>query len=330
MLVPGLVAFGIYRLLKGVFPLSSPVLLLLLSGGLSSLSALWAYRVGRGVSLQTAVHEDGFARLRWLVGWVGLGYGILLSLLVLALLKLFVNYDFLLHPEGPAMMALIIACTAVTRDAFEIGHLRRLEKGGESVMTFPDGKAFWQMVKMNHTPIRWWALVGTIIGISTSLVMSLFHTFTQLEWIGPLVVGTMAACFAYGAFLAGERQQEHWSDRFQHAGWFELGRFWIWPCLTFAVTYYLVQVGIVTYVFQLDLSQGFVQVCIGGITTGLLTAYCYYLGNRKFVECQDQQDIPENLKACPFVMEMLTKVGVVKSGLVSTQTATGSSEGNCV
>ena len=46
MLAPGLVAFGIYRLLKNVLPLSDPFVLLGLSGGISAVAAMWAYRQG--------------------------------------------------------------------------------------------------------------------------------------------------------------------------------------------------------------------------------------------------------------------------------------------
>ncbi|MDH4194806.1 MAG: hypothetical protein OEV70_11730, partial [Nitrospirota bacterium] len=52
MLVPGLVAFGIYRLFKQVLPLSEPLVLLGFSGCISMLAAIWAYRQGRGGTLQ--------------------------------------------------------------------------------------------------------------------------------------------------------------------------------------------------------------------------------------------------------------------------------------
>ncbi len=105
------------------------------------LTAIWSYRQGRGVTLMESWRQDGVQRWVWLVGWIGLVYGIQLSLLVLAILQVFVAYDFLLHPEGPAMMAIIISCTSVTRDAFEIGHVQRLTHQGVVVPTFPDGEA---------------------------------------------------------------------------------------------------------------------------------------------------------------------------------------------
>jgi hypothetical protein len=72
-------------------------------------------------------------------------YGVQLSLLVLALLWL-VGYDYLKHPDGPAMMAIIISCTSVARDAFEIGHVRKMALMGRPFPTFPDGAALRTMV----------------------------------------------------------------------------------------------------------------------------------------------------------------------------------------
>ena len=58
MLVPGLVAFGIYRLLKDVLPLSEPLVLFGLSGCISALAAIWAYRQGRGISIPESIRQD--------------------------------------------------------------------------------------------------------------------------------------------------------------------------------------------------------------------------------------------------------------------------------
>ncbi len=132
MFVPGLVAFVVYRLAKLLLPLSEPFVLLAVSGLVSLVTALLAYRVGRATAWGKIVREDGGRLLLWLGGWIGFVYGVQLSLLVLALLWL-VGYDYLKHPDGPAMMAIIIACTSVARDAFEIGHVRKMALHGPSI-----------------------------------------------------------------------------------------------------------------------------------------------------------------------------------------------------
>ena len=76
MLIAGVAAFAIYRMLKRVDPLSEPLTLLALCGLLSAATAVWAYRMGRGASLMTIWNEDGVRRVSWLVGWIGFAYGL--------------------------------------------------------------------------------------------------------------------------------------------------------------------------------------------------------------------------------------------------------------
>src|SRR5438445_13290721 len=83
--------------------------------------------------------------LAWIVLRIGFLYAVQLSLMVLALLKV-ATYSYLDHPDGPALMALIIASTSVARDAFEIGHVRLLQQQGRPFTPFPHGKALWAMV----------------------------------------------------------------------------------------------------------------------------------------------------------------------------------------
>ena len=136
MFVPGLVAFGMYRVAKHLVPLTEPVVLLLISGIVGLLTAMLAYRVGRGTTWAQLLREDARSLLTWMAGWIGFVYAVQLSLLVLALLWL-VGYDYLKHPDGPAMMAIIISCTAVARDAFEIGYVRKVSLMGRPCPTFP-------------------------------------------------------------------------------------------------------------------------------------------------------------------------------------------------
>ena len=100
MFVPGLVAFGIYRLVKHVMPLTDPIVLLLISGTVGLVTALVAYRVARSLGWAEILREDGLRLLTWIAGWIGFVYAVQLSLLVLALLWL-VGYNYLKHPDGP-------------------------------------------------------------------------------------------------------------------------------------------------------------------------------------------------------------------------------------
>ena len=70
MLVPGLIAFGIYRTIKHLVPLSEPVILLALSGLISAATAAWAYQIGRSADWATIWRQDGSRTVGWLVGWI--------------------------------------------------------------------------------------------------------------------------------------------------------------------------------------------------------------------------------------------------------------------
>ena len=313
MLVPGFVAFVLYRLSKDVLPLSDPMALLAMSGVLSTVTAYWAYAMGRHQSLARVCRTDAPGRLLRIGGWIGCVYGVQLSLLVLAILTLFVDYNFLVHPDGPAMMALIISCTAVTRDAFEIGHVVRMESQGMRMVTFPDGGSFRELLRRDFSHVARWVGAGFVAGGTTAVA-------SGLGWAGDgravgeaLLVCVVAACFAHGAFLAGKRPLEDFRDRFKREPWWEACRFWAWPCLTFALTYYLVQFGLIAFVLQVEDAALFVHLVVGGVTAGMMAGYGYFLGVRVFVEAQTQGEISEGLKRCPFVMEILAKTGWVTS-----------------
>ncbi len=323
MLAPGLIAFGIYRLLKSSLPLDDPFVLLGFSGFLASLTALWSYRMGRNVPVSTFVKEDGLRRIVWVVGWIGFAYGMQLSLLVLALLKIFVAYDFLLHPEGPAMMAVIIASSSVTRDAFELGYVRWKEQQGQKIVTFPDGGPFRRWFQLESGTMARWTGGAALASIGSALLLMILGSIGQHELTQSLVISLIAACIGLLAFYAGESRSGDWRRGFSERGWFALGRFWLWPCLTFALTYYLVQAGFFTFLTHTEHVQSIVQVFMAGTTAALMAGYGFYLGRCKLLETETQEGIPENIQSCPFVMGILSKTGMLsKNNAVAPVVAT--------
>lgn len=314
MLAPGLVAFILYRLLHDTLPLSNPFVLLTVGGTLSTITACWAYAMGRQTSVVAIFQTDGFRRLLWVGGWIGFVYGVHLSLLVLALLALFADYNFLLHPDGPAMMALIISCTAVTRDAFEIGHVVRMESDGMRLVTFPDGGSFRELLRRDFFHVARWVGAGLVAG---GIVVTLY----RLNWMGggleigqAIFVSVLAACFAHGAFLSARYPFDDLSKRLKTLSPWNVCQFWVWPCFTFALTFYLVQMGVLIFLLHVDRDPVFFHVVIGGVTAGAMAGYGYFLGSRVFVEFQTHGGLSEELKRCPFVMEILAKTGWATSG----------------
>ena len=306
MFVPGLLAFAVYRLAKLWLPLSEPVMLLAVSGLVSLVTALLAYRVGRATAWGKILREDGNRLLLWLGGWIGFVYGVQLSLLVLALLWL-VGYDYLKHPDGPAMMAIIIACTSVARDAFEIGHVKKVALMGRPFPTFPDGAALRTMVGSHVMEFGPWVAVGLVVG---SLGASLGH-FIEASQVAALVqlsaVALLGGGVALCAYFGGLRPKKSWAQGLLQAKAGELLKYWWWPGLSFASTYYLVAMGCVIFLLKQPGMSTSYAMAGGGFVTGMMALYCYYLGFRRQIEEQHGHTMSSALLRCPFVMGILGK-----------------------
>lgn len=328
MLAPGFIAFLLYRLLKDPLPLENPFVLLALSGVITTVTALWAYRMGRKEQFSHIFKSDSLKRLVWVAGWIGCAYGMQLSLLVLAMLALFVDYNFLLHPEGPAMMALIIPTTAVTRDAFEIGHVVRLEVEGTRMVTFPDGQPFRELWQRDPLRVSQWVGGGFVAGGLLSMLFSIEGNLGLNGIVQAICSMLVAGSLAHVAFLSGKYPEHNLSGRIGSQSWWERVQFWVWPCLTFALTYYLVLWGFSVFLLSVGVTQLGVFAGFAGTTCALMAGYSYFLGTRVFVEMQTQEGISEGLRRCPFVMEILAKTGWVSPAQVppSSSLASGQAE----
>jgi len=306
MFVPGLVAFGVYRSAKHVLPLTEPAVLLAISGAVGLVTALAAYRVGRGAGWLTVRQEDGSTLLRWMAGWIGFVYAIQLSLLVLALLWL-VGYDYLKHPDGPAMMAIIISSTAVARDAFEIGHVRRIALMGRPFPTFPNGVPLRQLVGSHTAELGPWVMIGLVIGSMAALLGQVAEGQQAAAMIQLAAVTILGGAMALCAYFGGLRPQASWMAGLAATQPGELLKYWWWPGLAFASTYYLVVTGIVIFLLKQPGVPAAFAVVSGALVTGLMTLYGYYLGHRRRIEEQQGQSLSPSLLRCPFVMGILGK-----------------------
>lgn len=321
MFVPGLVAFAAYRAAKQGFSLADPLTLLLLCGLVSMATALCAYRVGRAVPFSELLAVDGARRIGWIVAWIGFVYGVQLSLLVLALLWL-VGYDYAKHPDGPAMMALIIPSSAVARDAFEIGYVRWLEASGRPFVTFPDGAALWGLLQRADQSLGIWVMAGIagcagLSALTAALVGGELAVFAQAGVV-TLAAGTVGLL----AFFAGQAEQGTWMPRLAAAQWSELVKFWWWPGLAFAGTYYLVLVGGGLYVLRQPMLPTGLLATVAGLVGGMMSLYCYYLGNRREIESRQPGGVPSALLRCPFVMGILGKSREAMAGAALSESAT--------
>src|SRR5713226_3667870 len=202
MLVPGLVAFVLYQGLKVMAWHEDIVALLCASGLFSSLVALAAYAYGRERRFVDVLREDDVRTQAWVALKIGFLYAVQLSLMVLSLLKM-ATYSYHDHPDGPAMMALIIASMSVARDAFEIGHIRLLQQQGRPFVTFPDGKALWALVTGR---VDLWAMRVAVVTVGVGLVylaltMVMSAATTDLGQV--VVIGVLAGAACTLAFVQG-------------------------------------------------------------------------------------------------------------------------------
>jgi hypothetical protein len=306
MFVPGLVAFGIYRLAKHVMPLTEPVVLLLICGMVGLLTAMMAYRVGRGAAWFVVFREDGRRLLIWMGAWIGFVYAIQLALLVLALLWL-VGYDYLKHPDGPAMMAIIISCTAVARDAFEIGHVRKLSLMGRPCPTFPNGLALRRLFGTHLMTVGPWIMSGLVAGAAAASLGVLVDNSQTATLVQVAAVTILAGGIALCAYFGGMRPSGAWMQGLRETKTSELLKYWWWPGLAFASTYYLVVAGAVIFLLKYPGVPTPYAVCGGALVAGLMALYGYYLGYRRQVEEGEGLHLSPSLLRCPFVMGILNK-----------------------
>lgn len=306
MFVPGLIAFGVYRLAKHLVPITEPLALLAVSGLVAMVTALLCYRVGRAASWSVIVRQDGLKLLSWLGGWIGAVYGIQLSLLVLTLLWI-MHYSYFQHPDGPAMMAIIISCTSVARDAFEIGHVRKLSVQGRPFLTFPDGEQFRVLVQRRAGQLGPWALAGLGVGALAS-VSGVAIANEQGAALAQLVTVTvLGGSLALCAYFGGLNPSSSWLHSLRQAAPGELVKYWWWPGMAFASTYYLVALGVLLFVIRQPTMTVAATAVMGALVAAMMAVYGYYLGDRRHVENEQAPQLSSGMLRCPFVMGILGK-----------------------
>jgi hypothetical protein len=304
MLVPGLVALAFYRGLKIMAWHEDIVALLCASGLFASLVALAAYAYGRERRLWDVLREDDLHTQAWVALRIGFLYAVQLSLMVLALLKI-ATYSYFEHPDGPAMMALIIASTSVARDAFEIGHVRLLQQQGRPFTTFPDGKALWALVTGR---VDLWAMRIGVVTVGVGLVYLALTMVTPAATtdLGQMVViGVLAGAACTLAFVQGLHPSLRMWEGLTRYSWRELLRFFLWPGMAFGWTYYLIADGAISFLLAVPHPPVWVRLLVTAGIAGLLSLYGYYMGRSRWQEETLHATIPASLLRCPFISSIL-------------------------
>jgi hypothetical protein len=138
-----------------------------------------------------------------------------------------------------------------------------------------------------------------------------------------LLGGAVALC----AYFGGLSPQASWVQGLARTKAGELLKYWWWPGLSFAATYYLVAAGCVIFLLRQPGIPTAYAMAAGGFVTGMMALYCYYLGFRRQVEEQEGQTMSSALLRCPFVMGILGKspgTGISASAGAGTGSVSGS------
>ena len=309
MLFPGLFAYALYKFLQVMGWHADIVSLLLASGLFCGGVALACYAYGREQRLKELVHEESLRQVAWVGGWIGFLYGIQLSLMVLALLQVassFYSYfNYHDHPAAPAVLALIIASTSVARDAFEIGHLRFLQRQGRPFVTLPDGEALWALV-----PGRFdlWAarVAAATLAVGLAYVGLVTVAPSMATDLGQLAaIGVLAGLACTIAFVQGLQPSSKAWEGLTRYSWRELLRFFLWPGMTFAWTYNLVALGVISLLLAVPHPPVWMRILVTAGIGGLMSLYGYYLGRSRWQEEKLHATISPSLLRCPFIWGIL-------------------------
>src|SRR2546425_540857 len=171
--------------------------------------------------------------------------------MVLALLEV-ATYDYHDHPDGPAMMALIIASMSVARDAFEIGHVRWLQQQGRPLVTLPDGKALWALVTGRADL---WAVRVAVTTVAVGLVylaLTVMMPAATTDLGELIVIGVLAGAACTLAFVQGLHPSLRTWEGLMRYSWRELLRFFLWPGMAFGWTYYLIADGAISFLMAVS------------------------------------------------------------------------------
>jgi hypothetical protein len=182
--------------------------------------------------------------------------------------------------------------------------VQRLAREGTVVPTFPNGEALREWIPQQLAMVMKWGGLAIGGGILSSWMLFGLGLGSWQPILQSIVVPVIVASISLLAFFAGEAAFEKGEGRRKSHTWLSCLWFWLWPSFTFALTYFLVLIGITSYVLRIEQISQLEFSAIAASTGLVMTLYSLYLGWRKSYE-ERLITIPENIQRCPFVMGML-------------------------
>lgn len=271
ILLSGFAVFPPFLLITYLVFFETRVIFLTMIGFLSSLVCipvgLYAYAKGFGRPLREIWRERP-DEMKWFSLKVGFLYSFALYWMILGIV------EFLFGYQSFRAALISFVASAVARDGFEIGSLRaRQEKSQRTI--FPDGRPigelFWPRTRGGHPQtapvsnlllILLAAVIGGAVGALLGPVLE--NSLHQTLAVGG-VIGLMAT-LAYTRFLPAL------------PGIVQLVRFFIWPGLTMAATYFLILAYLLRIIFQVPLSPATDLAILTAACAGWMTLESLFLG----------------------------------------------------
>ena len=185
--------------------------------------------------------------------------------------------------------------------------LRKVALMGRPFPTFPDGAALRTMVGNHAMELGPWVAVGLVVGALGASLGHFVETIQGAALVQLSAVAVLGGGVALCAYFGGLRPRASWRQGLLQTKMGELLKYWWWPGLSFAATYYLVAAGCVIFLLKQPGISTSYAMAGGGFVTGMMALYCYYLGFRRHVEEQQGHTMSSALLRCPFVMGILGK-----------------------
>lgn len=262
ILLSGFAVYPPFLLITYLIFFETRVLFLTLIGLLSALVCipvgLYAYAKGFGRPLREIWRERP-EEIKWFSFKIGFLYAFALYWMILGIVEFLFGY----HAFRAALISFV--ASAVARDGFEIGYLRAREEKNRRTI-FPDGRPIGELFRTSPGWNLFLTLLAVLIGGSAGALLGpvLENSLHQTLAVGA-VVGLMAT-LAYTWFLPSLPQIV------------PLVRFFIWPGLTMACTYFLILAYLLRIIFQVPLSPAADLALLTAACAGWMTLESLFLG----------------------------------------------------
>src|SRR5579884_505368 len=262
ILLSGIAVYFPFLLIIYLVFLETRVIFLTLIGLLASVVsvpvALYAYAKGFGRPL-VEIWRERPDEMKWFSLKIGFLYAFALYWMILGIVEFLFGY----HAFRAALISFVAA--AVARDGFEIGYLRAREEKNRRTI-FPDGRPIGELFQKAPGWNTIFILSAILIGGAAGAILGpvLKNSLHQTLAVGA-VVGLMAT-LAYVWFLPSLPEMV------------SLVRFFIWPGLTMACTYFLILAYLLRVIFQVPLSPALDLAILTAACSGWMTLESLFLG----------------------------------------------------